>query len=204
MLAYFQRIEAKVLVFILAACLLGGCAASTPNVSQDVALGKDEGLLITRIHTNWQPVGIFIAGGDAPDSYMAKLSGPDGELKVIPLKAGRAYFSSIVRYGHPYNYRVKLEPSYFYIAPGAVTYVGDLFIDWKAEGGLGAGRTSVKLVDKEETTVNEAKTRYPWVFKKFVYRKSSSAIKGEGVENPWRMRPDLQIWVHPKTHSRHA
>jgi hypothetical protein len=201
--AYFRRSEAKILFFVMTACLLG-CAASTPNVSQDITLGKDHGLLITRIQTNWQRVGIFIAAEDAPDSYVAKLSGPDGDLKVIPLKAGRLYFSRIVRYGVPYDYSVKLKTSYFYIAPGTVTYVGDLFIDWKAEGGLGAGHTDVKLVDKEESTVSEARIKYPWVFKRFVYRKSSSAIKEEGPEDPWRMRPDLQIWVHPKTHSRHA
>ncbi len=188
----FIRSGARLLVCILSVCVIGGCAASTPNVSQDVNLGRGEGLLITKVHTNWRMIGIFISAENDTGSYVAKLSGPDGDLKVIPVKSGRVYFSRIVRYGFPYNYRVRLERSFFYIAPGTITYIGDLFINWKSEGSLGAGTTEVSLVDKEDSTVSEARKKYPKLFEKFLYGKNSSAIRKEDTERLPETR-DLQL-----------
>lgn len=170
---------------IIAMYLFSGCASPNPNISQETLPNESEGLLITKVHTNWRLVGIFIMGEGDTGSHIAKLSGPNEDLKVIAIKGGRSFISLVKRYSYPYNYLTRPEPKYFVIEPGTATYIGDLFINWVADGALGAGRTEVTLVDMEAKTMAEAKEKYPWVFERYPYRKSSLFVreqdgKGQG------------------------
>jgi hypothetical protein len=156
-----------ILLFITILFVLSGCISATKNISETSGLYDDEGILITKIRTNTKDTIVFIHGKEAKWP-LAKFEPvhPPQELRTIIIEGGEAYFSKIFwKDSFVWGSR-----NYFNIEPGTVTYVGDFVIETVAEKG-GISIYTV-VIDKEEETVKEAKKQYPWIFKKYPYRKS--------------------------------
>ncbi|HWR57985.1 MAG TPA: hypothetical protein VN328_03775 [Thermodesulfovibrionales bacterium] len=159
-----------------------GC--STANISRERGLSANEGILITRIHTNMENLQVVIHAKDAIGLPIAMWQDKSLEyLKVIPIESGEARFSMINRYVGMMRYRVRPEPAYFKIKPGIVTYVGDVFIQWDAPpNSLVAGDAQVRIVDNEEATLKEVREKFPWIFEKLPYSKDVPVAKIDTVK----------------------
>lgn len=154
-----------------------GCA--TPNIKPgDTNLETNQGILVTRIHTNIKGGNALIHHKDqaAPSAKFEQIKAPK-DLKVIKIESGEAQFSRI--------YWANLETwrkrsGYFVIKPGMINYVGDFVIEWNnKDGRLGV----ITLhIDREEETIKEAKSLYPNIFAKYKYRKSIPELKIKKVE----------------------
>jgi hypothetical protein len=99
---------------------------------------------------------------------------PVDYLRVVSIESGKSYFGYMARH----NGTVTLEPQYFNIAPGAINYIGDIYINWVSGWG---GYMQVKYIDAEEETIKEAKEKFPWLFEKYRYVKNLSEMKIETV-----------------------
>jgi hypothetical protein len=163
---FFKVISVLTLIIII----FNGCA--TPNISKETTINKNEGILVTKIHSNIAGLEIFITG-EKSIFYLAKISGPKEYLKIIPLKSGKAFFWKI-KFNISY---VELDPYYFDIEPNSITYVGDLFINWVKND-----YAQVNISDRENETISEAKKEYPWIFDKLPYRKSLADMKIDSIE----------------------
>lgn len=152
--------------------LCSACITASKNILPDTSFRTDEGVLITKIRTNVKGSSIYIHGKDGTWA-LAKLDpvqAPE-DLRIIKIKSGTSYFSKIFR-GDTFVWG---PLNYFNIEAGAVTYVGDLVIEWSAEKGGVIAR--VIVIDREEETMAEAKKLYPWIFSKLPYRKNIASIE---------------------------
>jgi hypothetical protein len=184
---------------ILFTFILNCCSKNISKTNIDISPNK--GILITKIHSNIDTIRVIISRNpkdilrlqsieiktwetvkylekdpnDISGTKKTKFKIIKDLLKVVPLNSGKAYISKI----YPVKYRgfYKLEPYYFNIEPGTITYIGDLCIDIYIERGL----AHIKIIDKEDETIAEAKQKYPWIFKKYPYKKSIPEITIETV-----------------------
>jgi hypothetical protein len=190
----------KLIIFLILSAFAFNCCSK--NISKNTtSLSPKKGILITKFHSNIDTISVFIAR-DPKDIFQLKvtelrdwktvkyfekdpndISGAKttkfkvikDSLKVIPFKGGKAYISKV--HQGKYGGFIELEPYYFYIEPGAVTYIGDLCIDWYIDGSF----AQIRIIDNEEETIAEAKQKYPWVFEKYLYKKSIPEITIETV-----------------------
>lgn len=186
----------KITIFlsILFVYIFSGCA-TTSNISRQTQINDDEGILLTKIHSNVRGVKVLVYDKNAigfpkatlsDDEYFkvfmfGKLASssdqPIDYIKVVPIKSGTTFYASISRI----NKSAKLEPQYFNIVPGYITYVGDLYIKWTDTSGF-AGYVQTSIIDNEDETVSEAKDKFPWLFEKFKYIKDVPVVQIETVE----------------------
>lgn len=154
-----------ILIIILAA----GCATS--NIAKESRINDRDGVLITKVHSNAKMLKVFVSDEDGK-SYVAELFPPEDAVKVISVKSGKGCFGRLVRYGLVFNYYHGLKPHYFNIEPGAITYVGDVYVNWIGTDIIGGGSAQVHIIDNEDETVGQARKEYPWLFERFQYRKN--------------------------------
>jgi|SRR6266498_4762373 len=173
------KFAANLAALILMAYFFAGCA--TPNISKAAKIDEREGMLLTKVHSNVKMLKVFIME-EGKNNYVAEIFAPDENLRIIPIKNGKASFGRIVRYGLVLNYYSGLQPFYFDIEPGSITYVGDLFINWISTDIIGGGRAQVRIADNEEETVAEAKGQYPWLFERYRYRKNLPFKTNDGFQ----------------------
>ena len=175
---------------ILAIFFIPGCAAS--NISRQAQLNANDGILLTKVHSNLGGIWIAIYGEGksgleanadiADDGYYksgllgavaaGKIDQPVDFLRVVSVEGGKSSLGYVARY----NGNVRLEPQYFNIVPGAINYVGDIHISWFPGWD---GYIQVKYVDAEAETVKEAKEKFPWLFEKYSYVKNMPEVKIE-------------------------
>ena len=188
-----------ILVFLtLFTFLFNGCIGR--NVSKDaIDISSNKGILITKFHSNIYNIRVVISRNpkdifnfqrielydwktevytkkdpnNLSSSTTTELRTIKDLLKVVPLKSGKAYISRI----HKGDYFVKLDPYYFNIEPGTVTYIGDLYINWNLKGHF----AQIRIIDNEDETIAEAKQKYPLVFEKYLYKKNIPEITIETV-----------------------
>jgi hypothetical protein len=189
--AHLYKCALVIWLSILVASFISGCAAS--NISKQTQLNANDGILLTKVHSNIGGIWISIYGEGtlglskaniADDEYykiavfgaMAASTAdqPVDYLRVVSIEGGKSYFGYMARF----DGSVRLEPQYFNIVPGAINYVGDLQINWVPGWG---GYMQVNYVDAEEKTVSEAKERFPWLFDKYRYVKNMPEVKIETV-----------------------
>lgn len=160
---------------------VSGCA--TPNISKQTQLNPNEGILLTKVHANLAGIQIFVYDEAtiwpkvtiATLESLAAANQPIENLRAVAIEGGKLFFGKIQR-GYEY---VKLERQYFNIVPGAINYVGDIYINWTSS--FWGGYMQMRFVDAEEKTINEAKEKFPWLFDKYRYVKNLPEVKIETV-----------------------
>lgn len=162
-----HNIQVKLCSFITILFILAGCITAAKNISETSDLRDDEGILITKIRANTKNIIVLIHGkGEKWPRAKFEPVYPPEDLRVIKIEGGEAHFGKIF-WKESFVWG---SLNYFNVEPGTVTYVGDFVVETVAEKGGISIYTIV--IDKEEETVSEAKKQYPWIFKKYPYRKS--------------------------------
>jgi hypothetical protein len=153
-------------VLYLATVLAAGCVATQPpNIKDAGAVGAGEGVLLLRMTQN-DPHGRVLLqrhlGGIPSVAFQTAAEEVEGGIRVVNVAAGTYAFRALERRG--LNYRFK--PGFrFVVEPGTITYIGDFTVDWRRE--------SIAVVDREVTTLGDARRHYPTLFDgKLNYRKS--------------------------------
>lgn len=154
-------------------------ACNTANIrSGDTALGPNQGIVLTKLHTNVNRGNVLIHHKDAtwPSATFEPVKAP-ADLRVLKMREGEARFSRIYK-GNLETWRHTGE--YFNIQAGKINYIGDFVMEWTAgEGGIGV---ISRHIDREEETIKEAKEKYPELFAKYQYIKNIPVAKIDEVE----------------------
>ena len=174
----------KIYILILT-MILTSCTAS--NIKQgDTSLSDNEGVLITRIHTNVTNLHTFLKiEGSTGYTSFSPLDSPI-DFRAIKVNAGKAKFYRISR-GILETWRK--TDDYFTIEPGKINYIGDFVIEWiNSDGNLGIVSGHV---DKENETITEAKKLYPELFNKYQYVKNipTARLKEKNQMQPKALPP---------------
>jgi hypothetical protein len=165
-----MRDQLKLMIFLIfTPMILVGCIYSS-NITEDRVLDLREGILITKFHTNRKYVQVMILS----EEYAARteFSVRKEQLGVKAIPKGKAYFQQF----SDGFYEAQGDRHYFNIEPATINYVGDCVINWTRRG------VQVRIIDMEEETVAEAKKEFPWLFKKYPYKKNLPKIEIDTVE----------------------
>jgi hypothetical protein len=143
-------------------------------MSKSRTLGDDEGILITKVHSNLEK-GFEILVYENTGAIRIPRANIGAGLRVIPMTAGKNYYlGRIMRY----PCRVDLEKRLFDIIPGTITYIGDLYLNWDNSF---CGTIRTRLADNEDATIKQVSEEYPWLFEQYSYRKHVPAVELEKV-----------------------
>jgi hypothetical protein len=166
---YLRTLKYKIILVVFVFYFSSCVAFPIENITPQMRLNEDEGILITKIRTNIEDSYILIHSkhNKWPIAKFKPVN-PYEDLRVVIVRSGELYFSKVGR-GDGFVWGPR---NYFTVMPGTITYVGDLVVEWVAEKeGIVA---YVTTIDREERTVKEAREKYPWVFKVYPYQKSLS------------------------------
>ena len=150
----------------LAAVLTAGCVATQPpNIKDAGAVGGGEGVLLLRMAQN-DPHGRVLLqrhlGGIPSIAFQTAADEVEGGIKAVNVSAGTYAFRRLEMRGIVFRF----EPAFrFVVEAGTITYIGDFTVDWR--------RKSIDVVDRDVTTLADARRHYPMLFNgKLIYRKA--------------------------------
>ncbi len=158
--------------------LLTACANTTKNVKVNQELETNQGIVVTKIKSNWtgykNPLAtdlefLFIHEESNANSSKFVLS-KENDLKVVALEAGNYQWLRI-RFG---NYYMELEGS-FTIKPGQVTYIGDIYSHLNLNLFSMSGTTEVS--DETKQIINDLKGQFPKLLEKHNVVTELSSLK---------------------------
>lgn len=156
---------------LIAAMFLSGCVPITPNISQNEEFAPHEGILIARFNSVQASGRLQIHQKIISFPYAAIQTEPgERQLKVIKIRGATDMRFSTYSVGNKSAYFDRSRFN-FDVAPGTITYIGDIIVIEKSN------TVSIRVVDNESETVDEAKALYPELFKKFRYVKSIPSNK---------------------------
>jgi hypothetical protein len=155
------------IISLLPICLiLQSCIYTHTNVGDDAALKQNEGIIVTKLHSNLQRDNLQNVWEDLVYTY--KMEGDsykvnqfvvplESELKVISLPAGEYKWDALMRGGG----RLELSrDSGFTVKKGRIIYIGDIITDYRlANFGLGSAKITVK--NNFDNIKKEFSSKYP-------------------------------------------
>ena len=160
----------RLMVLILwSLVVLTGCM--TPNIQDGMSLKANQGLMVCRISTNETDFVLTIIKRPAlfVSSAIFEINSKDS-LRVIFLPAGEYTWRGLYRAPYCSEFENK---ALFKIAPGKITYVGDvvLDIDWPT------GKYSLDFVDNFNQIEERFKLEYPSFYEQYEFTKSITQDK---------------------------
>jgi hypothetical protein len=156
----------ELVVLYVAIVLAAGCVATQPpNIKDAGAVGAGQGVLLLRMTQN-DPHGRVLLqrhlGGIPSVAFQTAAEEVEGGIRVVNVTAGTYAFRRLERRGLYYRFTPAFR---FVVEPGTITYIGDFTVDWRRE--------SIAVVDREGTTLGDARRQYPKLFDgELNYRKS--------------------------------
>jgi len=151
---------------ILLLCIvLSGCAVATKNISDGQPLSPDQGIIVTKIHSNWESYNFFRArlgfyfrkvGSDLSTDVLILTQADD--LKVISLPKGE-YRWSHIGIGNRYLMLDGLKG--FKVEAGKITYIGDIY----SELDLDVYWVNTKVQSEFESIKSDLERQYPELFR---------------------------------------
>lgn len=156
----------KSLIFIL--ILLSGCVGSTVNIKKDQALTPQQGIVVTRLISNWEGyknpllAKLEFVFGKAESSLNSGkfMMNQKSDLKVVTLPAGK-YSWSQLGFG---NRSLSLNGD-FTVKAGTITYIGDINSELTL-GAFSAG-VNIKVTSDLNSLKQQLKEKYPQQFLKY-------------------------------------
>lgn len=159
----------KSFLVLLVSFLLSACVASSTNVKGDKALAPTEGVVVTRLVSNWKgynnpllaKVEFFFFGKSTSGLNKNSLSlDRANDLKVVSLPAG-SYLWSHLGFG---NRHLQMSGG-FEVKPGTITYIGDI----NSQLSLGAFSAGAKInVENKASDIKKIlQKEYPELLSKY-------------------------------------
>lgn len=165
-----------ILSFIL--LILTACASSTKNIKKNQKLESNQGIVVTKINSNWtgynNPLATdleFLFTHEESNKKSSKfVLSKENDLKVVALAAGNYQWLRI-RFG---NYYMDLEGG-FTIEPGQITYIGDIYshLDLNLFSMSGTSR----VTNESEQIMNDLKDNYPMLLERHIFTTNLSTLK---------------------------
>lgn len=167
--------------------ILTGCSSSNIKPG-DASLSDDEGILLTRIHTNATNLHANLkTDGSMVYTKFSPIESPI-DFRIIKIKSGKGRIYRVSR-GILETWRQSED--YFIIEPGKINYIGDFIIEWvDNDGRLGI---ISGFVNKENETIKIAKETYPELFRKYQYVNNIPALTLDEIYNK-----KTQEYLQPK------
>ncbi|KAA1164740.1 MULTISPECIES: hypothetical protein [Pseudoalteromonas] len=157
---------------------LTACASTTKNIKADQGLESNQGIVVTKIHSNWDGYNnplladlefIFTqTDGKKKDSKFV-LSKAD-DLKVVALPAGEYKWFRIL-FG---NYYMDLSGG-FTIKPNEITYIGD--IHSQLDLGMFSMSGESRISNESEQIKNDLEVHFPKLLEKHKFTTKLSTLQ---------------------------
>ncbi|WDE02477.1 hypothetical protein [Thalassomonas actiniarum] len=150
------------LVLSLAFLFLSACASSTKNIKVGQGLETNQGIVVTKIHSNWDGYNnplladlefIFSQKEGKKKGYKFVLTKAD-DLKVVALPAGDYQWFRIL-FG---NYYMELEGG-FTIKSNEITYIGDIYSQLNL--GMFSMSGETRVTDESAQIKNDLQAHFP-------------------------------------------
>lgn len=167
----------KLVLLSIISIIIAGCAA--PNIKPgDTSLSDDEGILLTRIHTNATNLHANLqTDGSMIYTEFSPIESPI-DFRAIKIKAGKG---SIYRISRGVLEIWRKTEDHFFIEPGKINYIGDFIIEWVDING----RLSIISghINNENETIKIAKEIYPELFREHEYVNNTPALTIDKIYN---------------------
>jgi hypothetical protein len=163
-------------VVVLLTAFVASCSSISPPLTRVEDVGPSDGVLLVRFHTalasgllniHHGPIGLPYAGFQVwpnEPAKIVKIRGAQGlRISTNSVGALRAYFD--------------VDRLNFDVKPGTITYIGDIYVDERPD------RVSLRVLDRENDTKEEAKRLYPHFFEKFRFEKSIASQRSRPRES---------------------
>lgn len=157
---------------------LTACANTTKNISVEKQLENNQGIVVTKIHSNWDGYDnplladlefVFSQKEGKKKDFKFVLSRAD-DLKVVALPAGEYQWSRIL-FG---NYYTNLSGG-FTIKSGEINYIGN--IHSQLDLGMLSMSGSTIISDQSEAIKSELKAQFPNIVEKHRFNRSLTNLK---------------------------
>jgi hypothetical protein len=153
------------IILLLVFAALPGCLMTKTNITEQTLMYSDDGIIVTGVRTNVTNGSLLLyKKGENLPSYEINIR-PIEDIKVFKLGEGEYSYRKITRG----NSLLFDRCGYFSVQPNTVSYVGDLIVEWSLKEGVIVAY--VLSIDRETETMAEVKKQYPWLFKRYAYKK---------------------------------
>ncbi|MCJ8274486.1 MAG: hypothetical protein MJK04_34450 [Psychrosphaera sp.] len=166
------KIYIKIMTLAVSALIVSGCATTTTNISDGQNLVNNEGLVVTKFHTQWQSKKGSYAnylefyfkkeGVDAVDASFVMSKAQD--LKVVALPPGRYHWYKVLIGDYFMNLD---ENDGFTVKSGQITYIGDIYSSFGQQQFSLSGEASVS--NNAEMIKNELQQSHPRLMSKYEF-----------------------------------
>ncbi|PCJ31919.1 MAG: hypothetical protein COA90_04680 [Gammaproteobacteria bacterium] len=166
-MSMFKRIIAVVLLLLF----LTACVSNTKNISDTHELISSQGLVVTKIHSNWQgydnpllaDLEFTFVQEQGDKTYSKFVLSKANDLKVVALPEGNYMWLKIV-FG---NYYMDLTGG-FTVGANQITYIGD--INSQLDLSLFSMSGETKISDETSQIKDDLQLNYPTILDKYGFK----------------------------------